>query len=210
MRAEPGYDDVLAITDNRPEVTQASDEYEVVYAQAEKARDVLRNALADEWFVDKERMKLRKTPFYYPVADKKRDWVDEAIDPGVKGAERAQQKMKNDYGGHAKMLKDLARITLKYTSLKRMATARKELEKMGFVFVVTKNKYFSPTVRSELLNQPPPPGLDTQRTIFTADGLLRPQLHCGAHAERRYALPSRGASQPCGNARGQERGAHAL
>ena len=97
--------------------------------------------------MDEERKRLGKTDFYYPVPAQKRAWVDQAIDPGVKGEKRAKEKMKNDYGGHAKMLKDLVRITLKYTSLKRTATARKELEKMGFVFVVTKNKYFAPSKR---------------------------------------------------------------
>ena len=82
------------------------------------------------------------------MAAQKRAWVDQAIDPGVKGDVRAKEKMKNDYGGHANMLKDLARITLKYESCDRMATAVKELKKAGFSLVVTKNKYLSPTVRS--------------------------------------------------------------
>ena len=144
-----GYEEVLAIPDDRPEVKQANDDFTVVYAQAEAARDLLRNALADEWFVDEERKRLgKKTDFYYPVAAQKRAWVDQAIDPGVKGDVRAKEKMKNDYGGHANMLKDLARITLKYESCDRMATAVKELKKAGFSLVVTKNKYLSPTVRS--------------------------------------------------------------
>ena len=74
--------------------------------------------------------------------------IDGLVDPGVKGDVRAKEKMKNDYGGHANMLKDLARITLKYESCDRMATAVKELKKAGFSLVVTKNKYLSPTVRS--------------------------------------------------------------
>ena len=148
-----GYTEVLAIPDDRPERKQANDEFDVVYAQAEIARNLLRNALADEWFVDEERKQLGKTDFFYPVAAQKRAWVDEAIDPGIKGDVRAKEKMKNDYGGHANMLKDLARITLKYESCERMATAVKELKKAGFSLVVTKNKYLSPTVRSECLHQ---------------------------------------------------------
>ena len=147
-----GYAEVLAIPDDRPEVKQANDDFTVVYAQAEAARDLLRNALADEWFVDEERKRLgKKTDFYYPVAAQKRAWVDQAIDPGVKGDVRAKEKMKNDYGGHANMLKDLARITLKYESCDRMATAIKELKKAGFALVVSKNKYLSPTVCSKRL-----------------------------------------------------------
>ena len=144
-----GYAEVLAIPDDRPEVKQVNDDFKVVYAQAEIARALLRNALADEWFVDEERKRLgKKTDFYYPVPAQKRAWVDQAIDPGVKGEKRAKEKMKNDYGGHANMLKDLARITLKYESCDRMATAVKELKKAGFSLGVTKNKSLSPTVRS--------------------------------------------------------------
>ena len=144
-----GYAEVLAIPDDRPEVKQANDDFKVVYAQAEIARALLRNALADEWFVDEERKRLgKKTDFYYPVPAQKRAWVDQAIDPGVKGEKRAKEKMKNDYGGHANMLKDLARITLKYESCERMASAVKELQRAGFSLVMTKNKSLSPTVRS--------------------------------------------------------------
>ena len=185
-----GYAEVLAIPDDRPERRQANDEFEVVYAQAEIARNLLRNAIADAWFVDEERKQLGKTDFFYPVPAQKRAWVDEAIDPGVKGDVRAKEKMKNDYGGHANMLKDLARITLKYESCQRMATAVKELKKAGFSLVVTKNKYLSPTVRSERLHQLPAPHPICTRCQFipcaaplsTANGLLRPQLHRGAQA----------------------------
>ena len=144
-----GYEEVLAIPDDRPEVRQASNDFNLVYAQAEAARDLLRNALADEWFVDEERKQLGKTDFYYPVPAQKRAWVDQAIDPGIKGEPRSREKMKNDYSGDANMLKDLARITLKYESCDRMATAIKELKKAGFSLVVSKNKYLSPTVCSK-------------------------------------------------------------
>ena len=146
-----GYEKVLAIPDDRPEVRQANNDFDVVYAQAEAARDLLRNALADEWFVDEERKRQGKTDFYYPVPAQKRAWVDQAIDPGIKGEPRSREKMKNDYGGDANMLKDLARITLKYESCDRMATAIKELKKAGFALVVSKNKYLSPTVCSKRL-----------------------------------------------------------
>ena len=56
-----GYEKVLAIPDYRPEVRQANDDFDVVCAQAEAARDLLRDALADEWFVDEERKRLGKT-----------------------------------------------------------------------------------------------------------------------------------------------------
>ena len=105
------------------------------------------NPVHPQAFEDEERKQLGKTDFYYPVPAQKRAWVDQAIDPGVKGEKRAKEKMKNDYGGHANMLKDLARITLKYESCERMASAVKELQRAGFSLVMTKNKYLSPTVR---------------------------------------------------------------
>ena len=74
-----GYAQVLAIPDHRPEVKQANDDFKVVYAQAEAARDLLRNALADEWLLDEERKRLGKTDFYYPVSAQKRAWVDQAL-----------------------------------------------------------------------------------------------------------------------------------
>ena len=174
LEGKPGYREVLAIPDDRPEVKQASDDFKVVYAQAEMARGLLRNALADEWFVDEERKQLGKTDFYYPVAEKKRAWVDQAIDPGVKGAVRAKEKMKNDYSGHANMLKDLARMTLKYKGCDRMATSIQELKKAGFSVVVSKNKYLSPTVRSERLPPIPPAPTSSYSVLHlcTANGLL--------------------------------------
>ena len=174
LKDTKGYREVLAIPDDRPEVKQANDTFDVVYTQAEMARDLLRKALADKWFVDEERERLGKTPFYYPVADQKRAWFDQAIDPGVKGDVRAKEKMKNDYGGHANMLKDLARMTLKYKGCDRMATSIQELKKAGFSVVVSKNKYLSPTVRSERLPAIPPAPTSSYSVLHlcTANGLL--------------------------------------
>ena len=54
--------------------------------------------------------------------------------------------MKNDYGGHANKLKDLARITLRFTSSRRLHSALvSELESAGIKVLTTKNKYASPT-----------------------------------------------------------------
>ena len=139
--------ELLKLPDSRPEATQESDQFEDVYAWASKARDQLRNTIADAWYEDEERKRLKKTPFFYPVEDKKQKWVDHAIDPGIKGKERAEEKRVNDYGGHANMLKDLARITLVCESCGRMLAIVKELKEAGFEVVILKNKYQSPTVR---------------------------------------------------------------
>jgi hypothetical protein len=54
--------------------------------------------------------------------------------------------MKNDYGGHANKLKDLARLTLRFTSCSRMADALAEgLKGAGIEVLTLKNKYASPT-----------------------------------------------------------------
>ncbi len=145
LRLKPGYNALLQIPDTRPELTQASDEFDTVYRQAEEARQKLRGAIADEWSEDEERKTLGKTPFFYPNEAKKRPWVDQAIDPGVKGKERALQKRDNDYEGHANRLKDLARITLVCNCCERMVAIVDELRNAGFKVLLIKNKYQSPT-----------------------------------------------------------------
>ena len=54
--------------------------------------------------------------------------------------------MMNDYGGHANKLKDLARLTLRFTSCSRMAHALAEgLKGEGIEVLTLKIKYASPT-----------------------------------------------------------------
>ncbi|KAK7240947.1 hypothetical protein SO694_00055256 [Aureococcus anophagefferens] len=57
------------------------------------------------------------------------DWFDGAVDPGVKGPDRAREKVANEYGGDASLLKDLARCTVHFADCGRLA----------------KNKFASPT-----------------------------------------------------------------
>jgi hypothetical protein len=95
--------------------------------------------IADEWEADPNKATLR-----HPVQGTARAWVEFADSPGIKSEPRVSEKMKNDYGGHANKLKDLARLTLRFSSCSRMAHALAEGLKEAGVEVL-KNKYASPT-----------------------------------------------------------------
>ena len=69
------------------------------------------------------------------------EWVEFADSPGIKGEPRSREKMKLDYGGQANKLKDLARLTLRFTHPSKMVCAIKELKALGFTIVICKNKY---------------------------------------------------------------------
>ena len=131
----------LEIAESRdPYLRQTSDTFDVVYQQAEQAQTKLTGAVATEWVPDKKLSFMR-----HPAEGKKMDWVDGADDPGVKGIDRAREKMEKDYGGDASKLKDLARMTLVYKNCSRMASALIELKHAGFEIVQCKNKYASPS-----------------------------------------------------------------
>ena len=77
-------------------------------------------------------------------------WHPPQWKPGVKGEERALEKMENDYKDqngvpHANKLKDLARLTLRFTQPAKVVQTLKELRTLGFTIVILKNKYANPT-----------------------------------------------------------------
>ena len=51
----------------------------------------------------------------------------------------------SQYGGHANKLKDLARITLRFTRPAMLVRALRGLPELGMTIVVFKNKYLNPT-----------------------------------------------------------------
>ena len=53
--------------------------------------------------------------------------------------------MANDYGGHANKLKDLARLTMRLNSSRKLLRALEKLEYAGIKVLTVKNKYASPT-----------------------------------------------------------------
>ena len=59
-------------------------------------------------------------------------WLDLAVDPNLKGRPRALEKMRNDYNGDARYLKDLLRLTCVAKSCGRMIEAFKGLPTEGF------------------------------------------------------------------------------
>ena len=75
-----------------------------------------------------------------PVKGTAESWVDDAVDPELKGRPRAKEKVANDYAGDAAHLKDLARLTLKFKSFARLLAALPFLEEK-FDVVVLKNKF---------------------------------------------------------------------
>ena len=61
-----------------------------------------------------------------------RDWLDKGFDPNLKGRPRAMEKMKNDYKGDARYLKDLVRFTFCFDKCKRMVNAFQAMSEAGF------------------------------------------------------------------------------
>ena len=63
----------------------------------------------------------------YPVDGKAVAWIEDAQSPGRKGEESARRKMRDNHGGQAEGLTDLARITLVFTSFIKMYDAVERL-----------------------------------------------------------------------------------
>ena len=126
LSALDGYPQILEIQEKRPKPTQDSDDFDDVYAKAKEAQQILMNDIASEWVVDP---KLSFLQHPAPGAAK-HAWVEFADSPGVKGEKHAREKMKNDYGGHANLPKDL---TLRFSAPGKLADIQKksETEKRG-------------------------------------------------------------------------------
>ena len=81
-----------------------------------------------------------------PVRGTALPWVEEAVDPGIKGEPRSREKMALDYAGEAAQLKDLARITLVFRSCAAQLNALRKMDSVpGWRVVQTKNKVRFPT-----------------------------------------------------------------
>ena len=140
--AQDRYRELIAKADNRNDaLMQASDEYIIVYKeQAPQAQEKLMLLIADKWEADPNKATLQ-----HPVQGTAREWVESADSPGIKSEPRVSEKMKNDYNGHANKLKDLARLTLRFSTCSGMVKALEELEAAGIKVLTLKNKYASPT-----------------------------------------------------------------
>ena len=143
LSGRDGYKALLGLPSNlNSDLVQTSDDFETVYfKQAPAAQARLMSLIADEWVEDPNKATLQ-----HPAEGKARPWVEFADSPGIKGEPRSREKMKNDYANHANKLKDLARLTLRFTSCGKMAAAlTKELGEAGIQQLTLKNKYASPT-----------------------------------------------------------------
>ena len=58
---------------------------------------------------------------------------------------RSREKVEKDYNGHANKLKDLSRLTLRFTQPASLARALKEFKDLDLTVVILKNKYANPT-----------------------------------------------------------------
>ena len=135
-----------ALSDEASVILVAYDENigrRAAYAAVE-AQAILTSAVATEW----EELPTplhpeTNKPFMRRAVKGKttKPWIEMVDNPGVKGKTRAKAKVDNDYGGDASQLKDLARLTLRFTSPAKLAQALRGLEKgLGFRIVVLKNK----------------------------------------------------------------------
>ena len=123
VSAEEGYKKLIAVPEKRnADLVQVSDDLHTVHVkQAPEAQEKLELLIADKWEADPN-----KATLLHPVPGTARAWVEFADSPGIKSEPRVSEKMKNDYGGHANKLKDLARLTLRFTSCSSMADALAE------------------------------------------------------------------------------------
>ena len=120
LSAEDGFKELVAQPEKRNgDLAQLSDEFETVYhKQAPEAQAKIMALIAAQWEVDPDKAML-----HHPVEGAALPWVEFADSPGVKSEPRSREKMAADYGGHANKLKDLARLTLRFTSCSRMLNA---------------------------------------------------------------------------------------
>ena len=140
---EPGYAELRAWEEHRDDLLrQPETDFETLYSKdAPAARDALRAALATAWEPLAPGSAMQR-----PVRGTALPWVEEAVDPGIKGEPRSREKMALDYAGEAAQLKDLARITLVFRSCAAQLNALRKMDSVpGWRVVQTKNKVRFPT-----------------------------------------------------------------
>jgi hypothetical protein len=98
-------------------------------------------AISPEW---EDLRVVGSTVLRHPKPGTAAAWIHEAISPGLKGKERAREKVRNDYDGDCSNLKDLVRFTLEFENCKQMLIGLRRL-RLLFTVVTLKNKYANPT-----------------------------------------------------------------
>ena len=142
LSADHCFKSLLDVPEKRdPDLVQASNDFDIVYGQAPLAQKQLLTIVANDWEPNPQHERLRQ-----PKAGQAKRWVELADDPGVKGIERSKEKMKNEYGGQSNRLKDLARVTLRFTESRALLhVLRTALQEAGVKVLTVKNKFASPT-----------------------------------------------------------------
>ena len=144
LENDPGFEQLLDLPELRSEdVCQESNDFETLYGQAAKAQAKMKNSIAAEWHTpDKDHPNNEE-----PKAGLQNEWVEGAVSPGVKGRDRAKEKLQVDYDGKAEQLMDLARMSLKYEDCRKMVDAVKtKMGENGMQIVMMKNRFANPTV----------------------------------------------------------------
>ena len=159
IKKEPGgYKHVLAIPDKRPELRQDFSTLEEGFAWANEGREVLMQAVAEEW---DEFKRIGETVLSKPTGGFQ-SGIDatavEVIDPGLKSKTSTKRKLKDEYDGEVKKLKDLARMSFVFQDCAAMLNTMQYFENLpGWKMLLCKNKYASPT----------PLGYSDVNTIFS-------------------------------------------
>ena len=143
LAKEAAFAALAAVEERRQKVRQTESDFGPLYAQARVAQGVLTSCIADAWEVLGV-VAVSGPTLRHPVPGRAQDWVHEALDPGIKGKERAYEKVANDYAGDASKMKDLSRITLEFADCAGLLAGVNTLLAQ-FKVVTLKNKFASPT-----------------------------------------------------------------
>ena len=141
---EDEYDKLRRVPSVRdPELEQDEADIDKLFEDAEVAQELLKRKIAREW---ESGFNPLKPKLSRPKPGTQEPWVHDAVDPGLKGRERAAEKTKNDYCGNAAKMKDISRLTLVYKDCASVLAGLNHLRHAdGLECVQVKNKFAAPT-----------------------------------------------------------------
>lgn len=144
LKLQTGYTQLLQLSDIPGSLLmQTTNDLNELYEDAKVAREKLLAKFASEWEVYKT---IGSTVLRVPVAGKAAPFVDRVIDPGVKEIGSAQRKIRDDYAGNARFMKDLARLTAECRNCERLYQVLKFLTEQKDICVrAQKNKFINPS-----------------------------------------------------------------
>ena len=141
-RERAGFERLLDIAEvHDPELCQPHDDLKAVYRQAEIAHETMRALVASDWQPDAQDPTL-----LHPAPDTRASWVDRADAPCVVSEALAREIVALEYGGQAKRLTDLARLSLSFRAAEKLADAvTSQMAAAGLEVALLKNKFAHPT-----------------------------------------------------------------